>query len=178
MPYKNPHNKRERSQQLARERRAVWILAHGPCAECGSWENLEIDHIDPSTKAIKVGKVWNLGETKRAAELKKCQALCNKCHIRKTILERDQMPRGHGTTAMSRHGCKCWECCEASRIAQWKYRHPGDKREVPARRYYRSEIHPAEHGEYRKYQQGCRCKLCKMACATRTRLYRAKQVNE
>lgn len=87
--------------------RAQWIAEHGPCQQCGSTENLEIDHIDPKTKnpvlQYKIGqtsakqKIWNLDKKRRELELAKCQVLCKPCHIIKTREERhkEACPKGH-----------------------------------------------------------------------------------
>ena len=34
------------------KRRAEWLKNNGPCVQCNSWENLEVDHINPKTKII------------------------------------------------------------------------------------------------------------------------------
>jgi hypothetical protein len=43
-------------------RRAEWFAENGPCAHCGTWENLEADHIDWRTKLIRPGMLWALGD--------------------------------------------------------------------------------------------------------------------
>lgn len=65
-------------------RRAEWISANGPCIECGSWDELEVDHINPTEKMINPRGVWSLSKEKREAELAKCQVLCRNCHREKT----------------------------------------------------------------------------------------------
>jgi 5-methylcytosine-specific restriction endonuclease McrA len=67
-------------------RRQAWLLANGPCAECGSWEELEVDHIDPAEKKINPALLWSLSPVnpKRIAELAKCQGLCRTHHRVKT----------------------------------------------------------------------------------------------
>lgn len=76
------------------------------CVKCGSIENLELDHIDPKLKVTH--NVWSWTESKRLVELAKCQILCKKCHLEKTI---EQMEKKyiHGTTTMYRR-CKCSIC--------------------------------------------------------------------
>ncbi len=69
---------------LAR-RRARWLIENGPCAQCGSSESLEIDHVDRTQKISH--RVWGWKPERRAAELLKCQVLCYACHKKKTILE-------------------------------------------------------------------------------------------
>lgn len=68
-------------------RRQAWFRAHGPCVRCGSWDDLEIDHIDPKTKITSV--VWSWAEKRRDRELLKCQVLCHRCHVMKSIEARD-----------------------------------------------------------------------------------------
>ncbi len=63
-------------------RRQEWIVAHGPCAECGSWDELEVDHVDAGTKVSS--NVWSWSQIRRDAELAKCQVLCHDCHKTKT----------------------------------------------------------------------------------------------
>ncbi len=63
-------------------RRKEWFDAKGPCVQCGSWQELELDHIDPKTKVSS--RIWSWTQSKRDAELKKCQVLCRSCHLEKT----------------------------------------------------------------------------------------------
>jgi len=63
-------------------RKAEWFAQNGPCRKCGGWENLEVDHIDPSTKITH--NIWCWPLERRLAELAKCQVLCESCHLEKT----------------------------------------------------------------------------------------------
>lgn len=76
-----------RNYQLTwmRNRREKWLQENGPCRHCGSWERLEVDHVDPSQKITN--RVWSWAKEKREAELRKCQILCHACHLRKTAKE-------------------------------------------------------------------------------------------
>lgn len=76
------HRKYQRERSAAR--RAAWVDANGPCVQCGSTENLEVDHIDPAEKEAAVGALWARSAEVRAAELAKCQVLCRSCHREKT----------------------------------------------------------------------------------------------
>lgn len=72
------------------KRRIAWFAENGPCVDCGSWENLELDHDDPETKVDHA--VWSWSDTRRAAELAKCKPRCHSCHAKKSHkenLERD-----------------------------------------------------------------------------------------
>lgn len=54
-----------RKYMLARyhKRRAEAIRKlGGKCVKCGSEENLEIDHIDPTTKSFEISKLWNVSK--------------------------------------------------------------------------------------------------------------------
>lgn len=79
-----------RSNRKAYARRKAAAIAQlgGQCARCASTDNLEFDHIDPSTKDINPSTYFGKGGVKarqaREAELKKCQLLCHDCHVEKT----------------------------------------------------------------------------------------------
>lgn len=66
-------------------------IAHmgGKCKKCGSVNNLHFDHIDPSTKSFTIGSKLTYPKDYVLAELEKCQLLCQKCHIVKSILGKD-----------------------------------------------------------------------------------------
>lgn len=89
MPYK------DRAQQIAyqlawrNERRDKWFAENGPCAHCGSWLHLQLDHRDPSQKIHH--QVWGWSEARRSTELAKCQVLCETCHKAKS---RGEQPLG------------------------------------------------------------------------------------
>lgn len=53
----------------------------GPCIDCGSWQRLEFDHVDPETKLDSVSSLFL--SKKRDAELAKCVVRCRPCHVRK-----------------------------------------------------------------------------------------------
>lgn len=109
----------ERQPQIAerkRLRRAAWIeLKGGKCVECGSTENLEVDHIDPSTKLYQPKTVWGLGTEIRERELAKCQVLCRKCHRAKTNAELSGWEHGVKITGYHK-GCRC-DLCKAANKA-------------------------------------------------------------
>jgi hypothetical protein len=112
MPYIDPVEQKEYRLKWIRKRRNEWLSANGPCRRCGSWERLEVDHIDPKTKVSH--RIWSWKESTRTEELKKCQVLCRKCHEKKTAEEfrRDAV---HGTHASYRRGCRCELCREHQR---------------------------------------------------------------
>lgn len=95
------------------KRKNEWFAANGPCS-CGSWDSLELHHVDPKTK---IGhNVWSWAEERRNAELAKCVAKCRKCH---TDLHA-AMRQKHGIGGWKR-GCRCENCLEAKRVEKRKY---------------------------------------------------------
>lgn len=92
-------------------RRQDWLNSNGPCVVCGSWDNLEVDHINPDSKESH--NVWSWSEERRTAELSKCQVLCKTHHQEKTALENSVRMGGieHGSDKMySKYKCRCEEC--------------------------------------------------------------------
>lgn len=67
-----------------KRRRDLWIEKNGPCKSCGSLENLQIDHIDPTEKKYHPSRLWSRRKEVRDKELAKCQVLCKSCHSKKT----------------------------------------------------------------------------------------------
>lgn len=166
-------------------RRNEWISKNGPCKLCGSSENLEVDHIDPSTKAFTIH--WAMRQCVLDIELKKCQVLCEKCHFEKSRAEKTIHPEfdgrkaiNHGTLgAYHNHRCRCAFCRRAvadyaaeqrklphvrEKIrAMRKKKHPS-----PLNNFFLGEaivIPPVKlgftHGtKYGFTEKGCRCEAC------------------
>lgn len=106
MPYADPKVQAEWMRKWIARRRRNWLS--GKCCKiCESTVRLEIDHIDPATKADH--RIWSWSPARRDAELEKCQVLCKKCHQNKTRLEG---PRArHGFSAMyGKYKCRCDVC--------------------------------------------------------------------
>lgn len=83
----------------------------GKCVQCGSSEELEFDHTDPSTKEFTISVMWSLAfdNQKLVDELKKVQLLCKTCHKVKSNRE---VPHGGGK--YGKRYCKC-ELCKLKR---------------------------------------------------------------
>lgn len=107
-----------------KKRRDEWLAQNGPCKKCGSTEQLEVDHIDPSTKALNPTYIWSRKKADRDLELAKCQVLCRKCHKQKTVIEFTKIDRVHGTNTTYKAGCRCEECRAAAvaHTREWRYR--------------------------------------------------------
>jgi 5-methylcytosine-specific restriction endonuclease McrA len=116
------YNKEERSiyrKNLWHYRRNEWFSSR-PCVSCGSIENLNLDHIDPSIKESH--NIWLWSDSRRQAELAKCQSLCETCHKKKTKLERSKSFTHGVTTAGYVKGCRCSLCLEAHLAYQREWR--------------------------------------------------------
>lgn len=84
MPYKDPARQREYMRTWVAKRRADWFQGK-VCVECGSTENLELDHLDPATKVTHA--IWSWSTERRERELAKCRPLCQECHKKKSAGE-------------------------------------------------------------------------------------------
>jgi hypothetical protein len=95
--YKNPDLQRKFTREWMARRRQDWFQKNGPCRRCGSWLDLELDHIDPTKKVTH--RVWSWKKEKREAELRKCQVLCYECHKKKSLEDHRKLvthcPAGH-----------------------------------------------------------------------------------
>lgn len=89
MSYLDKEKQRDYQAKWRQRRWAEFVKENGPCAQCGSSENLEVDHKDPSQKVSH--RIWSLSKSKREAELAKCQVLCRVCHIEKSRIEKRKL---------------------------------------------------------------------------------------
>jgi 5-methylcytosine-specific restriction endonuclease McrA len=76
----------QRNWLAARRQKAIEYLG-GECYECGSVDNLEFDHIDPSLKRKDIKSLLSGKWEKLKIELDKCQLLCKDCHKQKNFDE-------------------------------------------------------------------------------------------
>lgn len=180
MPYSDPEKRRSYHAEFIRKRKEKWFAENGPCALCGSDENLEVDHIDPAVKSFSVH--WGMRADLLAIELSKCRALCEKCH---TQLSGDQKRKPENEVKKPK--CKCEEC----RLARNAYAREYVKRpHVVARILAKQrEARPSlangyfmnagpkvaieTHGtKIGYYLRGCRCEVC---CAWAARWNEARR---
>lgn len=98
--YKDKDAQRAYQRNWMAARRASWIQENGPCALCDSWEQLEVDHVDPATKVMQPSALWSLApdNPKRIQELLKCRVLCHDCHDVKARKEKAFGERSGMTT--------------------------------------------------------------------------------
>lgn len=111
-----------------KDRREAWFKENGPCRHCGSWNDLELDHIDPSEKEHHA--IWSWSDERREAELKKCQPLCYGCHKKKTFQDLYASYPNHSY----RKGCRCVDCKAAHAKERREYRAAGKD---PSRNNYK-----------------------------------------
>ena len=129
MPYKNKAAQKEYAArwylEVVKPRRDRWFRENGPCVDCGSWEDLELDHVDPKTKISS--KIWSWSDERREVELKKCKPRCYGCHKKKTVIEISiPIEDHHGRYACWKNkGCRCQLCVLAQREYKRKYRAAG-----------------------------------------------------
>lgn len=89
-----------------RKRHSLALLGN-KCVGCGSDQNLEFDHVDRTTKHKSIAKMLMGSAAALAAELAKCQLLCENCHQKKTSAE---VGVPHGGGKRGKHGCACEPC--------------------------------------------------------------------
>ena len=77
---------REYQKRRVKARRQAWLCENGPCANCRSGKDLQVDHRDTEEKVRH--RVWSWSAVRREAELAKCQPLCSDCHKLKTYQQR------------------------------------------------------------------------------------------
>jgi hypothetical protein len=104
MPYADKEQQRNFQKTSIDTRRTAWLLANGPCRDCGGTNLLEISNIDPKLRSPN--NVWSLQEVKRVAVLSNHIVLCRGCRWNRTVKISDK----HGATAYGR-GCRCVICC-------------------------------------------------------------------
>lgn len=112
MPYADPQVQTAYQAGYLQGLRRAWLEAHGPCAKCGSLEDLEVDHVDEAGKVSH--RVWSWSRERREAELAKCQVLCSRCHREKSA-SAQRKPLVHGTlNAYKKKRCRCAQCTAAA----------------------------------------------------------------
>jgi 5-methylcytosine-specific restriction endonuclease McrA len=99
----------------------------GVCKNCGSEEQLEFDHIDPTTKQGSIAKLWSYSYQRFLDELKLCQLLCRDCHIEKSKMD-NGVEHGGGKSGKwvtnlegKRKACACGPCRKARNLYMKKF---------------------------------------------------------
>jgi 5-methylcytosine-specific restriction endonuclease McrA len=75
------------NERRARLRAELAAMLGGRCAQCDATEDLDFDHIDPTTKRFAIASGLDRPRAELLAELAKCQLLCFPHHVAKTRTE-------------------------------------------------------------------------------------------
>jgi hypothetical protein len=110
--YKNKDIQSVYQIEWMNKRKQKWFSENGPCKVCGSWENLELDHINREEKVSH--RVWSWKAERRLVELAKCQVLCYFCHKEKSKSEKSIKPICGTYHSYSHYGCRCVLCKAAN----------------------------------------------------------------
>jgi hypothetical protein len=94
VPYKDREKRNAYQNAWMQRRRNAWIAEHGPCIDCRSWDELQVDHVDASTKITH--RIWSWSRVRREAELAKCVVRCKPCHEQKTVRNRERASQKPG----------------------------------------------------------------------------------
>ena len=78
MTYKDAGKKRVFQLNWITARKRKYIEQMGCCVFCGSLDNIQIHHLDSSTKWSH--RIWSYSQDIVELELSKCIALCGHCH--------------------------------------------------------------------------------------------------
>lgn len=123
-------------ERYHQRRKESYEILGGVCVICGETTELEIDHIDPRTKAFGISKLWSVSRERYLEELSKCQLLCKEHHILKSRLNGDFKggynkveTYDHGTGYMYNNDkCKCDLCKEWRKLYRnKKVKYNGDQ---------------------------------------------------
>lgn len=109
MPYKDRDKQREFQKKWVSQRRSEFFSGKC-CSKCGSYGDLELDHVNMEDKVSH--RIWSWTESKRLEELKKCQVLCHDCHNEKSLEDKKlYCNRGHFYSVFGKtEDGKCAEC--------------------------------------------------------------------
>jgi hypothetical protein len=114
MAYKDPTKQKEYQRKWIADRRAQFFIDKS-CVVCGSTDQLELDHIDPTTKISN--SIWSWSQKRQDDEIAKCQVLCHDHHVEKTWTKDGRHRVQHGSETMyARFKCRCELCCLARKL--------------------------------------------------------------
>ncbi len=76
-----------RIQRTQEHKKRIDALKNKPCTDCGERfepEQMDWDHIDPSTKLYNIGSMKGLKWERIEEEMTKCELVCKPCHRKRT----------------------------------------------------------------------------------------------
>ena len=106
----NEYMRKYMADYAAKRRQMCLDELGGVCQRpgCGSTEDLEFHHRDPSEKSFAISQRWHRPWEQTLAELQKCDLVCGACHKKE---HKSTAP--HGTPQRYWRGCKCTDCKQA-----------------------------------------------------------------
>lgn len=102
----------DRNNKYHKRREWAIDILGGRCVKCGSTDNLEFDHIDHALVSFRIGGSLLYSNDKLLPELMKCQLLCHKCHMDKTLHESGRKRCEHGYSGYVNRKCRCDICTD------------------------------------------------------------------
>ena len=104
------YNTERKAAIRSRRRKILMAALDSQCAVCGSTENLEFDHVDPSSKTFVISDGLDFPWVRLIEELAKCQLLCHEHHLCKSMQEGSLGTVEHGGGLSGKKNCKCAPC--------------------------------------------------------------------
>ena len=90
MSYQTRKDKHNAERAARRSRKRAFIIeCLGTCVECGTSQNIELDHIDSGVPkdSRNIYELAARSDEVILKELERCQALCHDCHKKKSMAE-------------------------------------------------------------------------------------------
>lgn len=95
MPQDKETHRNYMNEQNDRRRTAAIQSLGGACVICGTTNNLDFDHVDPTTKLFTISSGLSRTESVFWAEVAKCQLLCRPHHVEKSSSEISEAQLGN-----------------------------------------------------------------------------------
>ena len=122
------YNRAYSRDRYARRMAEIHAALGGKCVVCGSTENLDTHHLDPSTKSFDLSTRHSLPWAVVCEEIKKCELRCGDHH-------KDVHAPKHGTPSCYKNRkCRCEPCRLAWNEACKKWKKDSRARNRPALR--------------------------------------------
>jgi len=104
MPYKDPRALSAFQAEWIKQRRRDFLATKGPCAQCGSTDDLEVLRVTPGPKIH-----WGCSHERLERDMKHFVVLCKPCRLNTQYASR-RRDIVHGTASGYKRGCRCNAC--------------------------------------------------------------------